>query len=154
MQNTRISRQLANVHEALIDIVAVMNRPQGDQAIIDEAGISLDRALFPLLVIVDRRGPIGVVDLAGRVGRDYTTVSRQVAKLEELGLVRRQSGSDRRVREARITEAGRAMNRTIDAARERLARRALKSWRADDIARLARLLRRFADALNRGPTAG
>lgn len=152
VQNTLIASELANLHEALIDIVAVMNRPQRDQALIDEAGIALDRALFPLLVIVDRRGPIGVVDLADRVGRDYTTVSRQMAKLEQLGFVERQSGADRRVREATVTSAGKAMNRVIDAARERLATQALGSWTTDDLAQLARLLRRFADALTDEPT--
>ena len=147
MQNTRSSSQLGELHGALIDIVGVMNRPQGDQAILDEAGITLDRALFPLLVIVDRRGPIGVVDLADRVGRDYTTVSRQVAKLEQLGLVERRTGTDRRVREAVVTPAGKTMNDVIDAARERLATQVLASWSARDLAQLARLLRRFADAL-------
>lgn len=151
MHNTLITSELADLHEALIDVVAVMNRPQRDQAIIDEAGITLDRALFPLLVIVDRRGPIGVVDLADRVGRDYTTVSRQVAKLEQLGLVARRSGRDRRVREATITDAGRAMNTAIDAARERLATQAFRSWPLDDIAQLARMMRRFADALAAEP---
>ena len=72
-----------------------------------EAGIRLDRALFPLLIAIGRFGPIGVVDLAERVGRDYTTVSRQVAKLEELSLVkRRASSADRRIREAIIAPAG------------------------------------------------
>ena len=46
---------------------------------------ALDRALFPLLVGIERRGPIGVGDLADLAGRDYSTVSRQVAKLESLG---------------------------------------------------------------------
>ncbi|MDY7544644.1 hypothetical protein RGU75_00130 [Glaciimonas sp. CA11.2] len=49
-----------------------------------EAGISLERALFPLLVLVDRLGVIGVVDLPARMGRNYTTVSRKVAKRESL----------------------------------------------------------------------
>lgn len=147
MQNTLDVHLLADVHEALIDIVSVMNRPQGDQAIIDEAGVRLDRALFPLLVLVDRRGPIGIVDLADRVGRDYTTVSRQVGKLEQLGLVGRQAGADRRVREAVLTPAGRMMNEAIDAARERIATRTLASWKPQDVADLARVLRRFADAL-------
>jgi DNA-binding MarR family transcriptional regulator len=79
-----------------------------------EAGISLDRALFPLFVMVERLGPIGVVDLADRVGRDYTTVSRQIAKLESLGLVDRQgSAADRRVREATITPKGKAMTNLV-----------------------------------------
>lgn len=39
-----------------------MNRPQRDEAMIREAGIGLDRALFPLLVLIEKRGPIGVVE--------------------------------------------------------------------------------------------
>ena len=59
---------------------------------------------FRYLFGIERFGPIGVVELADRVGRDYTTVSRQVAKLESLGLVdRRGSAMDRRVREAVVT---------------------------------------------------
>ena len=147
MQDTPIFSQLSNLQEALIDIVAVMNRPQGDQAIIEEAGIALDRALFPLLVLVDRRGPIGVVDLDDRVGRDYTTVSRQVAKLEQLGLIARRAGADRRVHEAIVTPAGKTVNDVIDAARERLATQVLAEWSASDLAYFTRMLRRFADDL-------
>ena len=85
---------------AVVDLVAIMNRPQRDARMIKEAGISLDRALFPLLVAVGRFGPIGVVELGDRAGRDYTTVSRQVAKLESLGFVERRAvQADRRVRE-------------------------------------------------------
>ena len=67
VQNTHISAQLRELHGALLEIVAVMNRPQRDEAMVREAGISLDRALFPLLVLVERVGPIGVVELADRV---------------------------------------------------------------------------------------
>ena len=109
VQNTHISMKLRRLHGAVLDIVSVINRPQRDEVLIKEAGIPLDRALFPLLVGVGRFGPIGVVELADRVGRDYTTVSRQVAKLESLGLVERRGGAtDRRVRDAIITTKGKA----------------------------------------------
>ena len=153
MKNTPNRLLLRDLHGSLIDIVGAMNRPQGDQAIIDAAGVALDRALFPLLVLIDRRGPIGVVDLADRVGRDYTTVSRQVAKLEQLGLVERRPGTDRRVREATVTPAGKVMNDAIDHGRERLAAQALSDWTDDDLARFTPLLRRFADALFPGTPA-
>ena len=111
-----------------------------------EAGVSLDRALFPLLVLIQRRGPLGVGELADWVGRDSTTVSRQVAKLESLGLVARRAGkTDRRVTEAVVT--GKAMSEMLDAARERLAGSALAGWSEHDLEELARLLRRFADNL-------
>src|SRR4051794_17077409 len=104
----------------MIDLFGLMNRPQLDDTLIREAGIALDRALFPLLVGIERYGPIGVVDLAERVGRDYTTVSRQITKLEESGLIERQpSPSDRRVNEAIITAEGRALIKALDSARMR-----------------------------------
>ena len=149
VQNTHISDQLRQLHAAVLDILALMNRPQRDEALIREAGIPLDRALFPLLVSVERFGPIGVVELADRIGRDYTTISRQVAKLESLGLIaRRDNDADRRVREAAVTPKGKAMTDLVDAARDRIGRAIFESWSAQDIVDLVRLMRKFADALN------
>ncbi len=143
------------MHGALLDIVSIMNRPQRDEVLIKEAGIPLDRALFPLLVLIERFGPIGVVDLAGRVGRDYTTVSRQVAKLEDLDLVeRRGSAADRRVREALVTAKGKAMTALVDAARERIGRGIFATWDTREIDELVRLMRKFADAVSQEPSAG
>ena len=155
MQNTHISDQLRRLHGAVLDIVSVINRPQRDELLIKEAGIPLDRALFPLLVLIERFGPIGVVDLADRVGRDYTTVSRQVAKLESLGLVeRRDSVADRRVREAVVTAKGKAMTDLVDAARERIGRGIFETWDTHDIDELVRLMRKFADAVSSDLPAG
>ena len=87
------------------------------------------RVVRPLLVPTQRRGPLGVGELADWVGRDYTTVSRQVAKLESLGLIARRAGkTDRGVTEAVVTEKGWAMSEMLDAARERLAGKALAGW--------------------------
>ncbi|MEI9924385.1 MAG: MarR family winged helix-turn-helix transcriptional regulator [Bradyrhizobium sp.] len=149
VQNTHISDQLRQLHSAVLDIVSVMNRPQRDEVLIEEAGIPLDRALFPLLVGIERFGPIGIVEMADRVGRDYTTVSRQVAKLESLGLVQRQgSAADRRVREALVTPNGKAMTMLVDAARERIGRAIFATWDTHEIDELVRLMRKFADAVS------
>lgn len=148
VHNTHISRQLRDLHGSVLDIVAVINGPQRDETIIREAGIHLDRALFPLLVLVERIGPVGVVELADRVGRDHTTVSRQTARLEGLGLVARREGrTDRRVREAVIAPAGKAMTDLIDAARDRLLRAGFEDWTPGDLDALVALMRRFADSL-------
>lgn len=127
-----------------------MNRPQRDEAIIREAGISLDRAQFPLLVLIERFGPIGVVELADRVGRDYTTVSRQVAKLEEQDLIiRRENSFDRRVREAVISKKGKEMTDLVDKARKRIGFAIFSEWEEHDLDELARLMRKFADDIQR-----
>lgn len=149
VQNTHNGAMMRDLHGALIDIVSAMNRPQRDDELVREAGITLDRALFRLLVAVERLGPIGVVELAERIGLDHTTVSRQVAKLDSMGLVARQgSVADRRVREAVITAEGKLMTDKLDAARERMSRAIFDTWDEKDIADLVRLMRRFADAFN------
>nr|WP_297531386.1 MarR family winged helix-turn-helix transcriptional regulator [uncultured Roseateles sp.] len=143
-----MSTQLKALHGALIRIASVMNRPRNDERLIEEAGVPLDRALFPLLVGIERLGPIGVVDLAERVGRDYTTVSRQVAKLESLNLVSRQkSAQDSRVREAVVTAEGQAMTDRIDTARQRMGREIFGEWRKEELDDLVRLMTKFVDAL-------
>ena len=143
-----MSAELRALHMALLEIVGVMNEPQRDEALIAAAGVRLDRALFPLLIGIERFGPIGVVELADGVNRDHTTVSRQLAKLESLGLIRRvESADDRRTRRAVVTREGKAMSERIDAARERLFRAIFAEWRRDEVTALTRLMGRFAAAM-------
>jgi DNA-binding MarR family transcriptional regulator len=105
-----------------------------------------------LLVGIERVGPIGIVDLADRVGRDYTTVSRQVARLESLGLVKREgNAADGRVRQAVATARGKALTDRVDAARERFGRAIFKRWDPKDFDELVRLMRKFADAVEDEP---
>jgi DNA-binding MarR family transcriptional regulator len=133
---------------ALVVLIGLLNSPRRDDALLREANVRLDRALFPLLVALGARGPLGVAELADLVGRDHTTISRQLAKLESLGLVaRNEDGADRRRRAARLTRAGGKIVRTITAARHRLLARALSGWSARDRAMLADLIHRFAGAL-------
>ena len=142
-----MKRELSQLREALLDINGILNRPQPDAALIALAGVDLDRALFPLLVRVQRRGPLGIGELAELCGRDYSTVSRQVAKLEGLGLVGRQvNAQDARIKEAVITERGRTMTRALDGAREKIFTAVLADWDSKDVADLARLLRKLADS--------
>ena len=155
VQDTHISAQLKDLHRSLISIVSVMNRPRNDERLIAEAGVQLDQALFRLLVVIERVGPIGVVDLADRLGRDYTTISRQLAKLESMGMVmRHENAEDRRMREAVVSPKGKAVTDRLDQARERLAREIFQDWTAEDITDLVRLMRKFAEALEQGTQTG
>ena len=139
---------LRELHNVLVDLYIMMNQPKRDTALLEEAGVTLDRALFPLLVGIEKKGPVGVVELADMIGRDHTTVSRQVSKLEELGLVKRQiSKNDSRVKETSITSKGRELTDKISVAREARAKRALAGWSKKDLAELTQLMRRFANDL-------
>ncbi|WP_254626812.1 MarR family winged helix-turn-helix transcriptional regulator [Acinetobacter baumannii] len=150
MYNTHILKLLPSLHASLLEIMTVMNQPERDEELLAMAGLTLERALFPLLVIVERKGPIGVVELAGRVGRDYTTVSRQIARLEELGLVERRAGiEDKRVREAVITQRGKSATDALDNARESMALNLFKDWTTEDLNELVRLMRRLAEDMSK-----
>jgi DNA-binding MarR family transcriptional regulator len=145
VQDTRNMDVLA---AAFLDLVSFLNSPKRDGMLLREAGVDLDRALFPLLVRLGMRGPLCVADLAEQVGRDHTTVSRQLARLEELELVsRREDRSDRRLRASRLTAKGRRIFCAVTRTRRRLLAQALAGWSAADRKALADLNRRFADAL-------
>jgi DNA-binding MarR family transcriptional regulator len=152
VHNAHIKALLPSLHASLLEIATVMNRPERDEELLALAGLTLERALFPLLVFVERKGPIGVVDLAARVGRDYTTVSRQVARLEELGLVERRAGSaDKRVREAIVTPRGKSATNALDAARETMALDLFHDWSRDDLDELVRLMAKLAEGMAEKP---
>jgi DNA-binding MarR family transcriptional regulator len=136
---------------ALLDLVGLLNSPRQDDILLREAGVSIDRALFPLLVRIGAAGSLSVVELAEQVGRDHSTVSRQTAKLETLGLVtRRQGAHDQRVREAVITADGRRAVQAITKARRRLLGKLLADWNEEDRQALARLNQKLADAMRKG----
>lgn len=140
------TRNIDELAAALIDLVGAMNSPRQDDVLLREAGVSLDRALFPLLVCLSRSPAIGGAELAAQVGRDPSTVSRQVARLEALGLVQRQPGaSDMRVKETVITASGAHTLASITQARRTLLGHLLRDWSREDQATLTRLMRRFAD---------
>ncbi len=86
------------------------------------------------------------------MNRDHTTVSRQLAKLESLGLIRRvESADDRRTRRAVVTPEGKTMTERIDAERERMFRSIFSDWAPEEVSELTRLMGKFAAAMRRRP---
>jgi DNA-binding MarR family transcriptional regulator len=133
-----MKREISQLREALLDLTGVLNRPQPDT--------ELDRALFPLLARVERRGPLAIGELAELCGRDYTTVSRQISRLDEMGLVaRKEHSEDARITQVVITRKGRTMTSALNGAREKIMSSLLADWSRKDLAELARLLRKLAD---------
>ena len=150
VQITHIEKHMPRLMRAFVDILAVMNGPERDAAMLAASGLSMERALCPLLVLVEQLGPIGIVDLAGKIGRDYSTVSRQVARLEELGLLTRQvSPSDKRSKEALVTTRGKTTTDAIDAARLKVAEILFADWSKTDFEDLVRLSEKLASGLTK-----
>src|SRR3982751_1350230 len=136
------------LHDSLLDLMGTINSPQSDAKLLKRAGVSLDRGLYPLLVRI-ARGPLSVTKLAELVGRDQSTVSRQLQNLEQLSLVvRAPDTEDQRIRTVEITAAGRRSVQRIADMREQLTDEALGDWDIADRIALANLLRKLADSVS------
>jgi DNA-binding MarR family transcriptional regulator len=136
------------LHAVLLHLNGHMNRPDVDQAFLAHAGVKLDRALFPLLTRIGLAHPIGVVELANLVGRDHSVVSRQVAKLEALGLVQRQAPEgDRRIRLLVPSARGETMLHQFSVARRTFLTERLDDWTDHERAMLLDLLGRFTASI-------
>ena len=136
------------LHNSLLDLMGAINSPQSDAKLLRRAGVSLDRGLYPLLVRI-ARGPIPVTKLAEQVGRDQSTVSRQLQALEQRGLIcRALVTGDQRIRNVEVTGTGRRTVARIAAAREQLTDDALSGWAVGDRITLAQLMRRLADSVS------
>jgi DNA-binding MarR family transcriptional regulator len=130
-------------HMIMLKITGAINRPDIDADFVARAGVKLDRALFPLLSRIGVEGPIGTVELAALTGRDHSTVSRQVAKLEALGLVQRATAEkDRRVRLLTPTAAGEAMLEEFRKTRRAIIGEHFADWTEDERQVFLSLLRR------------
>jgi DNA-binding MarR family transcriptional regulator len=131
------------------ELAVVMRRARGlSGAMARDVHPDLDASAYGLLARIDEVGSIRVTDLASYFSVGKPTVSRQVALLERLSLVRRtQSDEDARSRQLSLTDAGRGLlARSREARRER-TRATLETWSTEDVAAFATLLRRFNDAL-------
>jgi DNA-binding MarR family transcriptional regulator len=133
----------------LFEIVSFFNRPRQDTALIKRAGVSLDTALFPLLMRIGSQGPIGIVELSDQVNRDYSTVSRQADKLIHLGVAEvLKEAKDKRVRYIIATSAGKKIINRIIKTRKIMMREALKDWSSDEVNQLEVVLNKLAATLN------
>jgi DNA-binding MarR family transcriptional regulator len=142
------TRNLDAIASSLIELTGCLNSPRQDDVLLQKAGVSLDRALFPLLVRLNAAESMSVAELADQAGRDPSTVSRQLAKLEQLGLIKRPSSrEDMRVRAAAITKAGSRVVMAITEARRKLLGELIQDWSADERQLLPKLLQKLADAM-------
>ncbi|HKF00366.1 MAG TPA: MarR family transcriptional regulator [Actinomycetes bacterium] len=119
------------------------------------AGLPLDRAAYSLLARLGECGPVRVSELAQRLGVNASTTSRQVQLLERERLIRRATDPvDRRAAILELTGEGRVVLERLR--RHRSARLAalLEPWPAEDRHRLAVLLTRFLDDVERAQPPG
>ncbi|KUH38764.1 MULTISPECIES: MarR family winged helix-turn-helix transcriptional regulator [Streptomyces] len=107
---------------------------------------------YTLLAHIHDRAGCSATDLAAHYLLDKSTVSRQLAGLERIGLVeRRTEPDDHRVQVLHPTEEGRRVLAATQASRFAAYEERLRDWSAEDLARFAAYLVRYNAALTSDP---
>ncbi|MDT3396713.1 MarR family transcriptional regulator [Streptomyces sp. B1866] len=110
---------------------------------------SMDRAAYLLLNRLDQEGPMGVKALAGGMGIDSSTVTRQVAPLVDSGMVKRTSHpEDGRAVVLQLSPRGKARLEEVRSSRRALMARATEAWSDEERDMFCELLTRFNSALS------
>ncbi|MGW8352723.1 MarR family winged helix-turn-helix transcriptional regulator [Streptomyces wedmorensis] len=110
---------------------------------------------YTLLAHIEEQSGCRATDLAAHYLLDKSTVSRQVAGLEKLGLVeRRPAPDDHRVHVLHPTEAGSRILATAQTNRLAAYQERLKDWSAEDLAHFASYLLRYNAAGTSGLPEG
>jgi DNA-binding MarR family transcriptional regulator len=136
------------VQEAFTRLMRWAQRGDVRRSLLGAAAQALSTNDITLLRTIATRGPVRASDLAAWQGVDKSTVTPQVRRLEERGLVARQGDpGDRRAALLTATDHGRRSLHDIDRAGVSLFERALDGWSDADRHALATLMRRFADEL-------
>jgi DNA-binding MarR family transcriptional regulator len=108
----------------------------------------IDAGGYVVLSTLTEAGPLRANHLAELFGVDKSSISRQVRRLERLGLLeRRHDDSDRRALLLAATPEGQRRLAAAAQARRMGFRARLDSWSEADVTELARLLRRLNAAL-------
>lgn len=104
-------------------------------------------ALPVLLFVIDHEG-LRASDIVDHFGIDKGAVSRHVSHLESLGLISRTNDqADRRAQILVSTPLGRERVERLREERRQVVAGRLADWAADDLAALARHLRRYNSSL-------
>jgi len=129
-------------------------RQRGDvrRSLLGAAAQTLSTHDITMLRVIAAYGPVRVSDLASWHGVDKSTVTPQVHRLEQRGVVSRQGDpDDRRAVLLTATDQGRQRLQEIDEAGAHLFGAALDGWSAADRHTLATLMQRLAGDLAHVP---
>ncbi|ROS76562.1 MarR family winged helix-turn-helix transcriptional regulator [Cellulomonas sp. PhB143] len=110
----------------------------------------LDASAYPLLSHVEANPGVRATELSLHFGIGAATVSRQLSRLEELGLIARTTDpSDSRGQLLVPTPEGRRRVAEARSGRVDALAEALAGWRPADVSRLAGLLGRYSQDITR-----
>ncbi len=138
------------IFEALFEIVTFFNQPQQDRKLLQQASIPLEPAALPIIVRVGRQPEISIGELADQIGRNHSSISRQVDKLVTAGWLVEVERRDQRIRRLNLSPQGQRALLQIKLAREAAIRQKLSNYSNADRTELLQVLQQLAATLT-GP---
>ena len=137
---------VGRIDDALNTLVRRTQGPRAQEQLSARAGLSLERAAYPLLRRIGEAATVRTSDVASALSVDVSTVSRQVKQLELEGLVARQPDpSDGRASVLALTPAGVEALERLRRARQEVLAEVMAGWPDEHRATLADLICRLAD---------
>lgn len=133
-----------HIERALGTLFRLSRNFRFQEAVHQRSGFTADRASYGLLARVGELQPVRLSDLAHVLGVDVSTTSRQVAALEQRGLLSRSADPvDGRAVRLDLTKAGQAYLEKLSQAWHEIVAEALVDWRPDEVADFAARIDRF-----------
>jgi len=109
----------------------------------------LEPAAYPIVARIEQVPGVRASELADHIGVGRGTMSRQLARLDELGLIERSTDpDDSRGQLIQLTPAGADRLARSREARREFFERALQEWTGSDLERLAEQLARLNSSLD------
>ncbi len=136
------------LQEAMAKIVWWLGRAESRAVVLGDAGRDLSPIDEHLVRTVLANGPVRITDLAVWQGVDKSTITPQVRRLEQRGLVKRSPDpGDGRAALLTVTVKGRRTCERMDATAVAFISEALQEWPEEDREAFAALFSRFAENL-------
>ena len=75
----------AQLLDAMLALVRGIDRVHSSGTLSDRSGVTLERGLHPVVMTIAKLEPVRTTDLAAALALNNSTVSRHIARLEQLG---------------------------------------------------------------------
>lgn len=135
---------LESIERALNTFFRLSRNFRFQEAVHKRSGFAVDRASYGVLARVGEHQPVRLSDLAHLLGVDVSTISRQVATLEQRGLLSRAADpDDGRAVLLELTAPGKSYLSKLSGAWHEIVAESLVDWEPAEIAKFATMIDRF-----------
>jgi DNA-binding MarR family transcriptional regulator len=141
--------------DAMLALVRGIDRVHSSGVLVERSGIRLERGLHPVVMTIAKLQPVRTTELASALALKNSTVSRHLARLEQLGLVQRTGDpADARASLLTLSDEGRRLHAVLVGAWEEILSEQLAQAGSADAGALADQLHQVAHALELLPLHG